>query len=72
MTPFRKIATKKAMGLKLYVANRTKLRAIIAKLLVRFPGLKAWLAVPEQLSPRARKIYTDLKSAIELRRKGQL
>jgi hypothetical protein len=72
MTHFRKIATKKYMGLKHYVANCTKFRAIIAKLLVRFPGLKARLAVPEQLSPRARKIYADLKTAIEQHRKGQL
>ena len=77
------------MHLKLYVARRQRLKALVVRWLEPFPALRMHLRLiassglpsppahpmtvegPEHLAPRARQIYTDLKFAIERRRKEQ-
>ena len=83
----RRVVRKAVIHLKLYVSARPRLKALALRWLAPFPGLKVRLKsvgshpypnrAPlqlkdlEQLSPRARQIYNDLKTAIEQRQKGQ-
>ena len=80
-------ARQVALHLKLYVSRRPRLKSVVLSALKPFPTLTAHLkllgshSTPlapgvtstelEQLSPRARQIYHDLKDAIERRSKEQ-
>jgi len=80
-----RMARHPVIKLKLYVVNHPRLKSIALRFLSPFPALKARLkrvrtvqvtpmhsftvGGPEQLAPRARQIYNDLKTAMERRQK---
>lgn len=76
-----RVARQSALHLKLYVAARPRLKALVLRSLAPFPGLRSRLQLlchpappamqtnnvakgQETLSPRARQIYADLKTAV--------
>jgi FkbM family methyltransferase len=83
----RLFVSKSVIPIKMFFYSHPRLKALALRLLALFPGLKARLMLvgshslpaassfiiegPEQLSPRARQIYNDLKAAIEPCRKEQ-
>ena len=81
MTHPRRIVKKMFIALKKNVNSHPLLKMVVLQILSWFPRLKTWLKnmnnplqigyieMYEQLSPRARKVYHDLKAAIA-RNKG--
>jgi FkbM family methyltransferase len=83
----RLFVRKSVIPIKKFFYFHPRLKTLALRLLALFPGLKARLKMvdsqprpesytltiegPEQLSPRARQIYNDLKAAIKQRRKEQ-
>jgi len=84
----RRMARQLVITFKQYVVNHPRLKSIALSFLSSFPALKARLKRmgtvhvtpmhsftahgPEQLAPRARQIYRDLKSAIEKHQRGHV
>lgn len=88
MNIFRQLVLQVLMRIKLCVVTRPGLKAIVLRGLAAFPGVKSRLMMavsqpapesvpfaidgPEELSPRARKIYNDLKLAMNQRNRDRV
>lgn len=87
MNRFRRVGRQMVIHLKYYISTHPRLKVLSLQCLAPFPRLKMRLKLvgsqpmtasaiftikgPKQLSPRARQIYHDLKTAIEQHQKGQ-